>query len=180
MSTTRPSGSNIQTLHLSLSRRMYSLVQWFKPVDFHSLHNSRNLQPNTEGFEYTIPIVHLEDGTYLMDSFPIAKALEALYPVPSLYLNYEKLQDVIKYTTELSQTTNPCWIAKVPRNILLPRSSEYFQRTRHERFEMSLDDLEKERGTEERWTEAEPAARALGKLLAAEDGPFYMGQTGDF
>jgi hypothetical protein len=121
--------------------------------------------------------VRLADGTYLMDSFPIAGALEMAYPTPSLHLDWEKLRDVIEKTQQLSATTTPWWKAKVPRNLLLPRSAEYFSRTRHQRFNMPLEQLEKELGTEERWVEAKPIAEELGAILKASGGPYYKGSS---
>jgi hypothetical protein len=121
--------------------------------------------------------VRLADGTYLMDSFPIAGALEMAYPTPSLHLDWEKLREVIEKTEQLSATTTPWWKAKVPRNLLLPRSAEYFSRTRHQRYNMSLEQLEKELGTEERWVEAKPIAEELGAILKASGGPYYKGSS---
>ena len=138
---------------------------------------SSGIPPNKKGAEYTIPAVRLADGTYLMDSFPIAGALEMAYPTPSLHLDWEKLQDVIEKTEQLSAATTPWWKAKVPRNLLLPRSAEYFSRTRHQRYNMPLEQLEKELGTEERWVEAKPIAEELGAILKASGGPYYYGSS---
>ena len=138
---------------------------------------SSGIPPNKKGAEYTIPAVRLADGTYLMDSFPIAGALEMAYPTPSLHLDWEKLPDVIEKTQQLSETTTPWWKAKVPRNLLLPRSAEYFSRTRHQRYNMPLEQLEKELGTEERWVEAKPIAEELGAILKASGGPYYKGSS---
>jgi hypothetical protein len=110
-----------------------------------------------------------------MDSFPIAGALEMAYPTPSLHLNWEKLQDVVDKTSQLSEVIAPWWKAKVARNLLLPRSAEYFSRTRSQRYNMPLDQLEKELGTEERWVEAKPIAEELGAILKASGGPYYKG-----
>jgi hypothetical protein len=112
-----------------------------------------------------------------MDSFPIAGALEMAYPTPSLHLDWEKLREVIEKTEQLSATTTPWWKAKVPRNLLLPRSAEYFSRTRHQRHNMPLEQLEKELGTEERWVEAKPIAVELGAILKASGGPYYKGSS---
>ena len=127
---------------------------------------------------YTIPMVHFPDGNYLMDSRPIADKLEELKPQPSLHLDYDKLELVTRYCSALANTTRPCWAPLVARNLLLPRSREYFERTRKERFGMSLEQLEKEQGTDERWVEAQPTARALGDTLRQSGGPFFMGQSG--
>jgi hypothetical protein len=138
---------------------------------------SSGIPPNKKGAEYTIPTVRLANETYLMDSFPIAGALEMAYPTPSLHLDWEKLPDVIEKTQQLSETTTPWWKAKVPRNLLLPRSAEYFSRTRQQRYNMPLEQLEKELGTEERWVEAKPIAEELGAILKASGGPYYKGSS---
>lgn len=113
-----------------------------------------------------------------MDSMPIAKALESAYPTPSLHLDYKKLQVVIKNTGALANPTRPNWMAKVPRNVLQPRCAEYFQKTRAERFGMSLDQWEKEKSSDEHWETAKAPAKVLGDILRESDGPYYMGSTG--
>jgi hypothetical protein len=112
-----------------------------------------------------------------MDSLPIAKALELVYPSPSLHLDWEGLPDVMEKTMKLLTITTPWWKAKVPRNLLLPRSAEYFLRTRGMRHNMSLDQLETEFATEDRWTEAKPVAEELGAIIKASGGPFYRGSS---
>jgi hypothetical protein len=112
-----------------------------------------------------------------MDSFPIAGALEMVYPTPSLHLDWEKLPDVIAKTLQLSEMTTPWWKAKVPRNLLSLESAEYFHRTRQQRYNMPLEQLEKELGTEERWVEAKPIAEELGVILKASGGPYYKGSS---
>jgi hypothetical protein len=112
-----------------------------------------------------------------MDSFRIAGALEMGLPHPSLCLDWEKFQDVNEKTMQLSVITTPWWKAKVPRNLLSPRSAEYFSRTRQQRYNMPLEQLEKELGTEERWIEAKPIAEELGAILKASGGPYYKGSS---
>ena len=121
--------------------------------------------------------MRLADGTYLMDSFPIARALEMACPIPALHLDWEKLQDVMEKTQQLSEITAPWWKAKVPRNLLLPRSAEYFARKRQERYNMPLEQLEKELGTEERWVEVKPITKELAAILKASGGPYYKGSS---
>jgi hypothetical protein len=123
-------------------------------------------------------MVQFTDGSYIMDSKPIAKQLEKLYPEPSLHLDWPKLETILEHAAMLLMTTRPCWMTKVPRNVLTPGSVEYFERTRAERYGMPLEQLEKERDTEERWAEAKPHATMLGDLLRESGGPFFMGKTG--
>lgn len=113
-----------------------------------------------------------------MDSYPIAQALEKAYPTPSLDLEWDKFQEVADLTTQLMDSVGPWWKAKVARNLLLPRSAEYFSRTRAERYGMQLDVYEEKLGTEERWVEAKPIAKKLGDLLRENDGPYYQGSEG--
>jgi len=115
-----------------------------------------------------------------MDSLPIASTLEVAYPTPSLHLDWDKLRDVIEKTGQLSEITTPWWKAKVPRNLLLPRSAEYFSRTRHQRYGLPLEQLEQEHGTGERWGEAKPIAVALGTLLRENGGPYYRGSSREY
>ena len=112
-----------------------------------------------------------------MDSFSIAGALEMAYPTPSLHLDWDKLRTVIEKTEQLSEIIAPWWKAKVPRNLLLPRSAEYFSRARQQRYNMPLEQLEKKFGTEERWVEAKPIAEELGAILKASGGPYYNGSS---
>jgi glutathione S-transferase len=138
---------------------------------------SSGIPANKKGAEYTIPAVRLTHGMYLMDSFPIAAALEIAYPTPSLHLDWEKLQEVTEKTQQLSEAITPWWKAKVPRNLLLPRSAEYFSRTRQQRYNMPLDQVEKELATEDRWLEAKSIAQELGAIIKASGGPYYKGST---
>jgi len=112
-----------------------------------------------------------------MDSFPIAGVLEIEYPTPSLHLDWEKLPEITEKINQLSEVITPWWKAKVPRNLLLPRSAEYFGRTRAQRYNMPLDQLEEERATEERWVEAKPIAEELGAILKASGGPYFRGSS---
>jgi len=152
-------------------------TEWLEYPDIAAKFKSFGIPPNKKGAEYTIPAVRFADGTYLMDSFPIAGALDMAYPTPSLHLDWEKLQDVVEKTQQLSEITAPWWKAKVSRNLLLPRSAEYFSRARQQRYNMPLEQLEKEFGTEERWIEAKPIAVELGVILRASGGPYYQGST---
>ncbi|KAF2491132.1 hypothetical protein BU16DRAFT_621782 [Lophium mytilinum] len=152
-------------------------TEWLEYPDIAARLKSFDIPPNKKGAEYTIPAVRLADGTYLMDSFPIAEALEKAYPAPSLHLDWEKLPEVIEKINQLSEATTPWWKAKVPRNLLLPRSAEYFSRTRGQRYNMPLEQLEKELATEEKWVEVKPISGDLCALLKASGGPYYKGTT---
>jgi len=134
--------------------------------------------PDVVGTQFTIPAVRFPDGSYLMDSMPIAKALESAHPIPSLHLDYEELQVVIKNTGAIANSTRPNWMAKVPRDVLQPRCAEYFEKTRSGRFGMSLDQWEKKNSSDELWETVKAPAKLLGDILRKSGGPFYMGTTG--
>lgn len=66
-----------------------------------------------------------------------------------------------------------------PRNILNPRSAEYFEQTRKEQFGMSLDEFEKSVPEDQVWQNATKALGEVAQLLKEDpSGPFFMGKTG--
>ena len=75
----------------------------------------------------------------------------------------------------------PVLLPGVPA-LLNPVSEEYFQRTRKDRFGMSLADLERERGGDKAWGEARGPLSDLGKVLGGEKkeegGVFCEGKEG--
>ncbi|KIW01904.1 hypothetical protein, variant [Verruconis gallopava] len=150
-------------------------TEWIEYPDIAPKFKSFGIPENKSGTKYTIPAVRLTDGTYLMDSLPIAKALEKEYPTPSLHLDWETLPKVFEKTTQILDITTPWWKAKIPRNVLLPRSAEYFSRTRAERHGMPLEQLESDFATEQVWSQVKPVAEQLGAILKASGGPYYMG-----
>lgn len=116
----------------------------------------------------------------MMDSAKIAAQLEDLYPEPTLTLEYDKFQEANTHLIEVAKTTYPCWMPKVPRNLLRPESIQYFRRTRSEWEGMPIERYEKKQGTDERWDEARTPAKALGDMLRSTSGPFFMGDAGEF
>ena len=72
------------------------------------------------------------------------------------------------------------WMPLVSQNVLGHLSKEYFDRTREEGVGMPLPQLLEEQGGEEAWVAARPGMRALAELLEREEGPFFMGGTGEF
>ena len=138
---------------------------------------SLGLGPNAEGTPYTIPAIRFPDGSCMMDSRKIATELEKRFPEPSMHLDAPELRQVEETITKCFSPLRNTFLPKVPGALLNPVSAEYFERTREERFGMPLAQLDKERGGEIGWKEAEPALQELGALLRAKGGPFVLGNT---
>jgi len=136
--------------------------------------------PNDSGYftDYTIPAIRYADRTYEMDSWKIAQELEKRYPAPSLHMDDPIVQKIREVT--IMKPLSPHIIPKVPRNLLTKISAEYYELTREERFGMPLEQIEREKGTEQCWEEMKPIARDLGDLLREKGGPFFLGETGKF
>jgi hypothetical protein len=125
-------------------------------------------------------MVRFPDGTYIMDSKPIAAKLEELYPEPSLHLDWDKLPKVVEHVVNIASTTRPIWMPIIPK-ILSERSAEYYFRTRKEWFGKSLEEISETEGREvERWEKIRPDAKAMGDLIRESGGPYFMGKTREF
>jgi hypothetical protein len=115
----------------------------------------------------------------MMDSWPIAHELEKQYPSPSLHLDdpivVRVRDDIVKVFGPLGPQLYP----KVPRRILNKESADYFERTREVRFGMPLEQLEKEKGTEQNWVDVKEPAEEMAALLKKNGGPFFLGNTGE-
>ncbi|UKZ79680.1 hypothetical protein TrVFT333_007440 [Trichoderma virens FT-333] len=155
-------------------------TRWIEYPDLAPIFASYGIPPNpasTKDFAYTVPVVKFPNGDYLMQSYAIAQKLEELWPEPSLRLDsdsYHKAVAVLsKIDSALAAETRP----RVPRNILNPASIEYFERTRSERFGMSLTDLSKsDKAGDNAWAAAEPGLQALKALLTENSsGPYIDG-----
>ena len=126
---------------------------------------------------YSCPTIRISDK-YVMDSRKIANVLEKEHPLPSLHLDSPILKKVEELAPQCVMPIGPVFMPRIPRVVLNPRSAEYFEHTREERFGMTLSQLEKEKGGESAWKAAEPKWKELGTLLKAKGGPFFMGKTG--
>lgn len=73
----------------------------------------------------------------------------------------------------------PHLIPKVP-SLLPKRSAEYFYETREKLFGAPLQEVERERATEECWEKAKAPAKEFGDLLRKNGGPFFLGETGEY
>ncbi|KAL9127177.1 MAG: hypothetical protein Q9217_003885 [Psora testacea] len=162
---------------------------WLEYPDIEPTFKAVGIPPNIQGTAaYTIPTIKLPKkkdddddndngrGRYIMDSLKIAQELEKLYPEPSLHLDDPVLEQVLELTPACVASLGGVLMPKVPRTLLNPASVEYFERTRAARFGMPLAQLEKEKGGENAWKEAEPALKKLGELLKGKGGPFFLGE----
>jgi hypothetical protein len=147
-----------------------------------SIHHS-DIPPNApDDTPYTVPaIFDSATSTYVMDSQAIARYLESKYPEPNLDVDSSTIIDMQNAFIKAMPAIRSLWLPKVPRNLLNPRSAEYFHRTRAVQCGMPLDELEKTVTPEEAWEKATPAFEELAAILKREpDGPFVKGKTGEF
>ncbi|ORY13705.1 hypothetical protein BCR34DRAFT_480523 [Clohesyomyces aquaticus] len=157
-------------------------TEWVEYPDLVSTFKSFGLPPNEKdspGFfaDYTSPAIKLDDGTYIMDSWKIVFELEKRVPSPSLHLDDPVVIQVRDHIPNLRNPLAPEIMAKVARNLLNPRSAEYFERTREKRFGMPLAQFEKEKGGEQCWKDVEQPAKEIAGWLKKHDGPFFLGET---
>lgn len=131
--------------------------------------------------DYSIPAIRYADGTYQMDSWPIAHELEKRYPSPSLHLDDPV---TIKIRDQISSILGPVFTQLLPivPTILPERSQEYFYRTREADFGKSLAEVHKEAiaNAEEGWKKAEGPLREVADLLKKHGGPFFLGETASY
>lgn len=159
-------------------------TQWVEYPDLAPTLSSLNIPPNPKSAPgyfapYTSPAIKYANGTFGMDSWPIAHALETQYPTPSLHLDNPIVVQVRDLVGNLATPLRPHNIPKVP--LILPeRSAEYFYATRKEQFGASLQEVERTLATEEAWGKADAPAKELGNLLRKNGGPFFLGETGRF
>lgn len=128
--------------------------------------------------DYSIPAIKYEDGSYQMDSWPIAHELEKRYPSPAL--NLEDPVNV-KIRDQISRILGPVFLQLLPTipSFLPERSQEYFYRTREADFGKSLSEVHKEAlaKAEENWKKVEAPLKEVADLLQKHDGPFFLGET---
>ena len=142
------------------------------------------LPPNEEGTAfapYSSPTIRLPDGTMVMNSANIIPKLEAKYPKPSLYLETGLHKEAEKLITDLGLATWWDGMVTTKDELLPPRSSEYFARTRKEVFGASLEDCAAAKGGETAWKNAVEPIKKLAAFMkehrkkGEEDGPFVLG-----
>lgn len=127
---------------------------------------------------YSIPAIRFEDNGKALESSKIVHELEKRYPTPSPKINDEVVQEVVDAVIQCMRN-GPDVLPKVPRVLLDPKSAEYFEQSRSQKFGMSLDQLQKEKGGSS-WDEAELGFKRATELLKENrDGPYFMGKKGN-
>ncbi|KAF1944445.1 hypothetical protein EJ02DRAFT_452309 [Clathrospora elynae] len=155
-------------------------TEWVEYPDLAPTFKTLGIPPNPKdapGYyaDYSSPAIKYPDGTYQMDSWPIAHELEKRYPNPSLHLDDPI---VLKIRDHISNMVGPIVPHVIPRIALLlnKSSADYFYETRKEHFGKSLQDVEKD-APADAWEKAEGPARETGDLLRKHGGPFFLGET---
>jgi glutathione S-transferase len=157
-------------------------TEWVEYPDLAPKFKSFGIPPNPKdapGYfsDYSSPAIKYNDGTYGMDSWPIAQELEKRYPSPSLHLNDPV---VVQIRDQIAKMIGPIFthlVARVP--LILPKpSADYFHETREKMFGGPLDQVEKEKAKEEDWEKVKAPAKETGDLLRKNGGPHFLGETG--
>ncbi|KAI0145071.1 hypothetical protein GGR57DRAFT_481292 [Xylariaceae sp. FL1272] len=143
--------------------------------------SSLGIPPHTGPGAYishSLPAIKLYE-TYIMDSLPIAHAVEAAYPSPPLHLDSPLLPQVIASVTPLIPTLKSTIMATVPREILNPVSATYWRDTRSKFLGMSVEELERTADKDAEWEAAKTHLDVLAELLrkTEDEGPFFLGET---
>ncbi|KAI3322393.1 putative glutathione S-transferase [Xylariaceae sp. AK1471] len=128
---------------------------------------------------YTIPTVIMPDGTYIMDSWKIAQAIEKDYPVPSLHLDSPLREKVEGHLISGRAALKPIYVPNVVRRLLKEFNHAYWHETRSKVVGMPLDQFEREHGGDNKpYEEAAPHFQAVTAILKEDTrGPFFMGST---
>lgn len=148
--------------------------------DLRPFFSSQGVPPQGEDLQaYTIPTVKIDDE-FTVDSKKIAHELEKRFPEPSLRLDSQELKDVEAALPLSFGSIYPAILPRIPRNILNPPSAEYFQRTRKEKYGMSLDEMEKTQGGDDAIEKAKHGLQVMAEIVKRNDGPFIMGQDGEW
>ncbi|KAJ4987959.1 hypothetical protein SVAN01_06534 [Stagonosporopsis vannaccii] len=158
-------------------------TEWVEFPDVEPKMKSLGLPPNPKdapGYftDYSIPAIKYEDGSYQMDSWPIAHELEKRYPSPALNLD-DPVN--VKIRDQISRILGPVFLQLLPTipSFLPERSQEYFHRTREAAFGKSLPEVHKEAlaSADEGWKKTEEPLKEVADLLRKHDGPFFLGET---
>jgi len=128
--------------------------------------------------KYTVPAIqHVPTNTYIMDSLAIAQFLESTYPDPSVPLMSDLGQEIAATARAVVGSTLSASLMPREIGILLPRSQEYFRRTREASLGHPLEDLLDPEKEEQRWKAVDDPMRVVGELMLTNqaDGPFVLG-----
>ena len=149
------------------------------PAVISQLTSKSGLAPNKAGVavaEYTVPTVRMPDGSYIMESKRIARAIESLQPEPSVHLDHAVLRRVQDAWLEVLPPLVPTLVPRMPLYTLRGPSIEFHKASRARDFGMPLTELEAKYGGEKAWKAAEPGLTAWVDVLNENDrGPFCLG-----
>lgn len=113
-----------------------------------------------------------------MESLAIAKALESLYPEPTVHLDSEVLAEVSNTLSWTLKHLAPVLVPRMPRECLRGPSITYHIEARKKTFGMSLEELEATQGGEGAWKRARPGLDKMVSILKANSGgSFCLGST---
>jgi len=110
-----------------------------------------------------------------MDSKPIAHALEAAHPSPSLRLDDPVVAEVQALVGKCLGPLVPEVLPLIPKNVLSEGSVDYFMTTRNKAFGQHLDEVHKEKGGQPCWDGAQPGLEEAAALLKKKGGPYFLG-----
>ncbi|CAG9985612.1 unnamed protein product [Clonostachys byssicola] len=173
-------------------RKCWSLNPWktrmllhYKSIDYETEwveypHLQARLEPfvapNASGHKFSSPALKLPNGTYLMDSYVIAEAIERSHTTPSLHLGNPLQQPLLDALHKLDVVLEPVYKTRVPKVYLSEISREYFERTRFERVGTSLERFEKENPLNLVFKKLAPIFRELNDIVKKNQGPFILGE----
>ncbi|EUC37602.1 hypothetical protein COCCADRAFT_85213 [Bipolaris zeicola 26-R-13] len=157
-------------------------TEWVEYPDLAPKFKALGIPPNPEdapGYftDYSSPAIQYEDGTYQMDSWPIAHSLEKQYPNPPLHLEEPIVVKIRDFIKDLIIPLVPLVLTQVPDVLLNEPSAKYFLETRKKTFGKPLDQVRAEADVETCWAAAAGPAKEVGDLLREKEGPFFLGET---
>ncbi|KAK1752655.1 hypothetical protein QBC47DRAFT_389035 [Echria macrotheca] len=136
-----------------------------------------HLEPNTDGFPYTIPTVILPDGSYVMDSRAILDRITALKPTPTLPVESPAHAWLERNYGPIMTRLRGVYMPLVPRLLLNEASVGYWAATRPQAAGMPLDELERREGGDVAWNGVAPYLKEVVTMLGENpDGPFFAGR----
>ena len=159
---------------------------WLEYPEIEPNFKALGVEPHEAGSEvaaYTLPIVHLPDGRYIMESQNIALELENLYPEPMLPMDQDLAQTLQGLMIETVMPVAGVFM-NGSKKMVPPLSAEYIGRKLAKRFGKSTEQLEGETSGDEAWKGASSGLKKYGDLLREDQsGPYLRGKTvsyGDF
>ncbi|GIZ38529.1 hypothetical protein CKM354_000194500 [Cercospora kikuchii] len=135
---------------------------------------------------YTVPAIHLPDGTAVMDSARIAPVLEKSRPEPSLHLENGLHEQAGPILGQVARPLLGVFYPLIMLEVLLDDVAPYWRAKREAAFDCTIEEFEAAKGGEGAWQAAQPGFDAMEKFLKEnkkDQGPFILGSQvcyGDF